>query len=289
GICLRLWDEPQTTSLEPYAQPEILAADLSSFVLDLAQWGALDPATLTFLDPPPQPALAEARALLRDLGAVEPDGRITPLGRQLRRLPLPPRLARMMVDMAARGAARQAADVALIVTERGLGGDDVDLAHRLDALRRDRSPRAADARRMAGRWANIATFDLSGRLRASVDTPSPGMMLALAFPDRIARIRGAETGSFLLANGRGSSVALIGPLSREPFLAVAELAGRAAQSRILLAAAITADEIEQMFGDRIETKDEIAFDDASASLRGRRSRRLGAIVLADRNVRIEPN
>jgi ATP-dependent helicase HrpB len=288
GLCLRLWDEPQTAALEPYTQPEILAADLSSFVLDLAQWGALDPARLTFLDPPPQPALAEARALLRDLGAIEPDGRITPLGRQLRRLPLPPRLARMMVDMAARGAARQAADVALIVTERGLGGDDVDLAHRLHGLRRDRSARAADARRMAARWAEIATSAMTDHPVSSADTPSPGMMLALAFPDRVARNRGTETASFLLANGRGASVDPISPLSREPFLAVAELAGRAAQSRILLAAAITADEIEQTFGERVETKDETMFDAASASLRARRARQLGAIVLADQHVRIEP-
>jgi ATP-dependent helicase HrpB len=286
GICLRLWDEPQTASLEPYTQPEILAADLSSFLLDLAQWGALDPSALTFLDPPPQPALAEARALLGDLGAIEPDGRITPLGRQLRRLPLSPRLARMMVDMAARGAARQGADVALIVTERGLGGDDVDLVHRLDGLRRDRSARAADARRMAARWGEIATS--ADQPVSSADPPSPGVMLALAFPDRVARNRGAETGSFLLANGRGASVDPVSPLSREPFLAVAELAGRAAQSRVLLAAAITADEIEQTFGDRIETRDEITFDVASASLRGRRTRRLAAVVLADQHVRIEP-
>jgi ATP-dependent helicase HrpB len=114
-------------------------------------------------------------------------------------------------------------------------------------------------------------------------------MLALAFPDRIARNRGAETGSFLLANGRGASVDPISPLSREPFLAVAELAGRAAQSRILFAAAITADEIEQMFADRIETRDEVAFDAASASLRGRRTRRLGAVVLGDQHLRIAPN
>src|SRR4051794_5466131 len=142
GICYRLWDEPQTASLEAATRPEILAADLSSFVLDLASWGVADPTTLAFLDPPPRPALIEAKNLLVSLGAIDSDGRITDEGRQLRRLPLPPRLARMIIDAAREGEAGRAADVALILTERGLGGDDVDLAHRLDRLRSDRSPRA---------------------------------------------------------------------------------------------------------------------------------------------------
>ena len=107
GVCLRLWDEPQTASLEPYARPEILAADLSGFALDFAQWGEAGPERLAFLDPPPKAAFAEARALLRELGAIDPDGRITDEGRQLARLPLPPRLARMVVDGAAAGAPRR--------------------------------------------------------------------------------------------------------------------------------------------------------------------------------------
>src|SRR5215468_1946156 len=156
GACYRLWDEPQTASLEPYGKPEILAADLSSFALDLAQWG-IDAAKLTFLDPPPRPALAEAHALLRELGAIDADHRITEEGRQLATLPLPPRLARMIVDAAREGAGELAADIALVLTERGLGGDDVDLAHRIDRLRRDRSRRAEDARRMAKRWAQMAS------------------------------------------------------------------------------------------------------------------------------------
>ncbi len=157
GVCYRLWDEPQTGSLEPYTKPEILSADLSSFVLDLAQWGVADPASLTFLDQPPKAALAEATSSLRELGALDEAGRITDEGRALRALPLPPRLARMIVDAAARGAALRAAEIALVLTERGLGGNDVDLAHRLEALRRDRSQRAEEARRTAKRWADMAS------------------------------------------------------------------------------------------------------------------------------------
>ncbi len=234
GICYRLWDEPQTASLAAYTQPEILSADLSSLVLDLAQWGISDPASLAFLDSPPVPALNEARTLLRELGALDGDGRITAEGRSLRALALPPRLARMIVDSHRLGAGRQAAEIAAILTERGLGGDGVDLDTRLDQFRRDRSQRAASARSLAERWSSqvAATEGAS----SSDDAPSTGVMLAFAFPDRVARNRG--NGTFVLANGRGAAVDQASALARAPTIAVAELTGTAASGRILLAAPI---------------------------------------------------
>ena len=274
GVCYRLWDEPQTAALEPFARPEILAADLSAFALDLAAWGG-GPDQLAFLDPPPKAALTEAKALLSELGAIDSDGRITAEGKLLRRLPLPPRLARMVVDAGAEGDAVPAAEIATLLGERGLGGDDNDLRERLAALRRDRSPRGRDARAMAQRWAEVPPSQQGGAQQ------SVGALLALAYPERIAKNRGGGSGAFLLVNGRGANVDPASPLAREPFLAVAELAGTAAQGRILSAAPITLAEIEQRFSDRIESRDEIAFDTASASLRGRRSRRLGAIALSD--------
>jgi ATP-dependent helicase HrpB len=286
GICYRLWDEPQTASLEPYAKPEILAADLSGFVLDLAQWGVSDPGKLVFLDDPPPAALAEAKALLAELGAIDTQGRITEEGRRLNRLPLPPRLARMVVDAAAAGAGMLAAESAVILAERGLGGDDVDLAHRLTIFRRDRSRRGEEARRMAKRWVDTAMT--SSPRTAPEGELSAGAILAFAYPDRIAKNRGAG-GAFLLANGRGANVDLASPLARAPFLAVAELTGTAAQSRILLAASITLAEIEERFSVRIESREDIAFDAASTSLRGRRSRRLGALTLADQPMKVVPN
>src|SRR5262249_17838774 len=190
GVCYRLWDEPQTASLAAANVPEILAADLSSLALDLAHWGVADLSTLAFLDPPPRAALNEARALLTELGAIDRDGRITEEGQKLRRLPLPPRLARMVVD--AGEDAALAADIALLLTERGLGGNDVDLAHRLDELRRDRSRRGQDARVMAKRWAEIARRDAARGPSRGDDVKgrgevSPGILLALAYPDRIAK------------------------------------------------------------------------------------------------------
>ncbi|MBV1696895.1 MAG: ATP-dependent helicase HrpB [Hyphomicrobiales bacterium] len=318
GICYRMWDEPQTASLEPYTRPEILSADLSSFALDLAAWGSR-PEQLSFLDPPPAPALKEAYALLRELGAVDNDGRITDAGRKLRRLPLPPRLSRMVVDAAARRASLAAAEIAVLIGERGLGGDDVDLTARLDSFHRDRSGRAREARAMAARWAELAQskdaqpaqrtpFPVvgdgsTGKSRPALPLPhkaggnspsepraeSAGALLALAFPERIAKNRGAGAGSFVLANGRGAQIDPASALAREPYLAVAELAGSAAAGRILLAAPISPGEIEARFADRIETREEISFDAASASLRQRGVRRLGAIALAEQPMPVEPS
>ncbi len=283
GACYRLWDEPQTGSLEPFTQPEILSADLSTFVLDLAQWGTRDPATLAFLDPPPAPALNEARRLLCELGAIDADGRITDEGRRLRQLPLPPRLARMLVDAARDGAGELAASIAAIVTERGLGGDDPDLRHRMDQFRRDRSQRAEDARAMVRRWAQVA-----GSEESRGEAPA-GVLLALAYPDRIAKNRGGGNGNFLLANGRGGRVDPASPLAREPFLCVAEITGSAAASRILLAAPIALEEIEARFAEQIENRESVTFDTGSASLRARHTRRLGAIVLVEQIKQVEPN
>jgi ATP-dependent helicase HrpB len=282
GVCYRLWDEAQTGSFAAYTQPEILAADLSPLVLDLAHWGVTSADSLVFLDAPPKPAWDEARKLLRELHAIDGDGRLTDEGNKLRRLPLPPRLARMVIDAGAHGGGEMAAEIALIATERGLGGNDPDLVHRLDALRRDRSRRAEEARRMAKRWSAEA------RPEASKEALSAGAVLALAYPDRVAKSRGAG-GAFLLANGRGASLDGAAALSREPFIAVAELAGSAGRGRILLAAAITLDEIEALFASDIEQRDEITVEPQTLALRGRRVKRLGAILLAEQPFAIEPN
>lgn len=291
GVCYRLWDEPQTGSLEPFARPEILSADLSSFVLDLALWGVTDPARLSFLDPPPSAALNEAKALLVRLGAIDEQGRITEEGRKLRRLPLPPRLARMVIDAAAEGAGPLAAEIAAVLTERGLGGDEPDLRHRLEQFRRDRSRRAEDARAMAQRWSNVVIPASKTPVNASQNDKetSVGSVLALAYPDRIAKNRGGGSGAFLLANGRGGIMDAASPLAREPFLAVAELTGAAAASRIVLAAPTTLAEIEARFASEIQERDHVAFDKPSASLRARHSRRLGAIVLDEQTRALAPD
>jgi ATP-dependent helicase HrpB len=290
GICYRLWDEPQTASLPAYTQPEILSADLSSLVLDCAQWGVGDPTALAFLDPPPAVALKEAKSLLAELGAIDADGRITEEGRRLRALALPPRLARMIVDSAAFGAAGDAAEIAAILTERGLGGDSVDLDARRDQFRRDRAPRASGARDLARRWAaQVVSVDSSpSTARESRGGElSTGMMLAFAFPDRVARNRG--NGSFVLANGRGAAVEQTSALARAPFIAVGELTGTAASGRVLLAAPIAQAEIELHFADHIDDADEISFDRGAMALRARRKRTLHAITLSEAPLALSPS
>jgi ATP-dependent helicase HrpB len=290
GICYRLWDEPQTASLAAFTQPEILSADLSSLVLDLAQWGVSDPSTLSFLDPPPAPALKEAKSLLHELGALDPDGRITAEGKSLRALALPPRLARMIVDSHRFGAGQGAAEVAAVITERGLGGDSVDLDVRLDQFRRDRSQRATSARELARRWAAQVASSPSlqgGGGTTGDDEISTGVMLAFAFPDRVARNRG--NGSFVLANGRGAAAEQTSSLARAPYIAVGELTGTAAAGRILLAAPITQAEIERHFADQIQTVDDISFDRGAMALRARRRRTLHAITLSEAPLALTPS
>ncbi|UHC17372.1 ATP-dependent helicase HrpB [Methylobacterium currus] len=287
GICYRLWSEAATGALEPFTRPEILAADLAGLVLDCAAWGVADPTTLPFLDPPPAPALAEARALLIGLDALDGDGRLTPSGRALRALPLPPRLARMVVSAAENGreAARHAADLAAVLVERGLGGDAVDLTERVERYRRDRSGRAEDMRRLAAGWARMA---VGMAAPAGGETPDTGMLLALAYPDRIARARG-RPGEYVLANGRGAALDPAAGLAREPFLAVAEIVGKASAARILAAAPIALPAIEALFADRIEARTRVEFDPEARSLRARAQRRLGAVSLAERILPVPPD
>ena len=277
GVCYRLWEEAATGALDAYSAPEILAADLSGLVLDLAAWGARDPACLQWLDPPPAPAVNEARALLRGLNALDADGGITDEGRAIRALPLPPRLARMVIDAARQGAAMAAAEIAVVLVERGLGGDNSDIADRVEQLRRDRGRRGEEARRLARGWALAAMKEVA-EAAAPDRGASVGALLALAYPDRIARARG-KPGEFLMANGRAAALEAHDRLAREPFLAIAEIAGRAGSARILAAAAIAADDVEAMPG--VELREETTFDRQAAALRTRRTRRLGALVLAE--------
>ena len=274
GVCYRLWAEAAEGALPPFARPEILDADLTGLVLDLATWGARDTASLRWLDPPPSPAVVEARRTLVGIGALDADGGVTDEGRAVARIAAPPRVARMVVEAGRRGAPLLGGEVATLLVERGLGGASSDLAERLVRWRRDRGVRAEAARGLARRFARMARSPAAGDAEAEL---SAGLVLALAFPERIAKARG-QPGSFLLANGRAASLEPHDPLARAPFLAVAELAGKAASSRILLAAALDATAVA---GDAIRTTDELAFDPARAALSARRVTRLGALVLAE--------
>ncbi|CAN5302162.1 ATP-dependent helicase HrpB [soil metagenome] len=273
GVCYRLWDEPETRSLAPFGRPEILDTDLSRLVLDLARWGSREEA-LAFLDPPPAAAMTEARALLVRLEALTLDGALTAHGRLIADLPLPPRLAHMVVRGAAGGQGARAAQIAAVLTERGLGGNDTDLRRRLELFARDSSPRAKDSKSLAERWARAA-----GR-PASAAPLDDALLLAEAYPERIAKARG-KPGEYQLVTGRGVYVEPTDALAREPWLAVGELGGGAARDRVLLAAPLDEALLLTAFADRIETDDRIE-PDAKGKVRARRISRLGRLTLSER-------
>ncbi|HSU66958.1 MAG TPA: ATP-dependent helicase C-terminal domain-containing protein, partial [Tepidisphaeraceae bacterium] len=257
--------------------PEILEADLSSLVLVTLLWGEADPRRLPFLDLPPVAALDEAGRRLTELGAVDKAGRATVHGREIAALPLEPRLAHMLLESRNRGFASAAADVAVLLTERGLGGNDPDLDLRWRRWRSDRSARAAAARSLAS--------SLRRRLGAEndeADESGIARALALAFPDRLSRRRDPSGTSWQSVGGRGFRLDPTSTLAGSQWLAVGEVAGHASGARILSAATIDEEVVLDLFADRVETMHDGDFDPATGSVAPTRSRRLGSIRLSVR-------
>jgi ATP-dependent helicase HrpB len=277
GVCYRLWDEPETRALPAFNRPEILDTDLSRLALDLARWGAKDPAGLAFLDPPPQAAWREARGLLERLGALDAHGDLTAHGQAVAELPLPPRLAHMVLEGARAGLGERAARIAVLLGEQGLGGVGADLRERLTRLERDGSPRARDARTLAARWARAA-----GPRQAGARASDEGSLLAAAFPERVARARGGA-GEFQLVNGRGAYVDPTDALARERWLAVAELGGGEARDRILSAIPLEEAALIEAFADQITAEDRVQTD-AAGRVSASRIRRLGRLVVEERRI-----
>nr|WP_246346794.1 ATP-dependent helicase HrpB [Sphingomonas jinjuensis] len=272
GVAYRLWEEAATAGLPRFDPPEILEADLSQLVLATAIWGVADPRSLAWLDPPPAAAVEEATARLTALGALDDDGRPTAHGRAIAAMPMPPRLAHMLLVAPDK---RLAAEVAVLSQERGLGGQDADLDARLARWRRERGTKADGARRLAERWAKLVPGAAS-----SGDQRATGPTVALAFPDRVARRRDAWGERWVSVGGRGFVLDPTVPLARAEWLAVAETQGSAAGARILAAAPIDATTVETLFADRIETRRIADFDPATGGVRPLRERRLGAIRLS---------
>jgi ATP-dependent helicase HrpB len=282
GRVYRLWEEAATQSLPRFDPPEILEADLSALLLDCAIWGVADPRSLRWLDPPSPAAIDEARKRLLSLGALDPSGRPTAHGLAVAALPLPPRLAHMLVEGHVRGWGATAADVAALLSERGLGGADPDLELRRARWRSDKGRRAEAARSLAIRWLRMLGAEQGGEGKV-------GACVALAFPDRVSKRRDGTGADWISAGGRGFRLDPASPLARESWLAVAEVGGVAAGARILSAAAIAQDEIERLFADRIASGTEVAFDPATGTVRASHGRRLGTILLSGgQDSRAEP-
>jgi ATP-dependent helicase HrpB len=273
GVCWRMWSEGETRALTLFDRPDILDADLSGLALDLAAWGVSDPDALSWLDPPPKAAWSEAVAVLARIGALDGDGRLTEHGRAVADLPLPPRLAHMVIAAASTGEARLAARIALVLTEQGLGGRDPDLRERLRRFSNESGQRAQAARALADRIARGVD-----NAPAQIDEERAGPVLALAYADRVAKARGAY---FVMANGRAAAISAASSLAREPYAVIADIAGSAGAAQVLLAAPIALADIEAMFAGAIATYTSASVDAATGAVRGRRVRKLGRIVLSE--------
>jgi ATP-dependent helicase HrpB len=275
GVAYRLWEEAGNGGLPPFDPPEILESDLAPLLLDCALWGESDPTHLRWLDPPPTPALTEARKSLLALDATDANGHITPHGRRLATIPLPPNLAHMVVIASGSGQSEQAATLALLLQERGLGGHGEDIEVRFDRFASERGGRADAVKSLARRIGKMA----SGNGNAS--SLSIGQMVATAYPDRIAKRRDAKGENWISAMGRGLRLDPASSLASAEWLAVADLQGAASGARILSAAALTEAEVLTHFAERIETTTEVRYDKAADRVDARQRRRLGAIVLSE--------
>ncbi len=308
GLCLRLWSEHTHRGLVPKTNPEILSADLAPLALEMAVWGVGEAAGLSWIDPPPAAALAQARALLRGLAAVDADGRITDVGRSMAQLPLHPRLARMLIVARDSGQTALACDVAAVVSERDLLAGDArrscDIGVRLDVLREFRVAgrsaaqlRGADAERCARVDQASQQFRRLLAVPAAdsdPDTSAAGELLALAYPDRIAMQRVPGELRYVLVNGRGVRLPEHEGSLRQPFLAVAsadwaavERAGArgpgtaiSSEGMIHLATAVDGGALEGLFAGQVRSEDVVRWDVQQQSVIARRERRMGALLLA---------
>ncbi|HYH78742.1 MAG TPA: ATP-dependent helicase HrpB [Longimicrobium sp.] len=286
GVCLRLWTEAEDAALQPYRPPEILEADLAPLALELAGWGVADPAELQWLDPPPAAAFAQARELLAELGALDASGAATAHGRAMAALPLHPRLAHMLLRAKEMRLGATACDLAALLTERDiLRGDgrapDADVRLRLAALRRERGAgHSVDHAALHRVTAEARELRRGlGAPAGEADDDAAGVLLALAYPDRIAQRRPGGGARYLLRNGRGAAFPEPQSLSAEPYLVAAELDDAGREGRIIIAAPVDLADVERHFAEQIVTEESVAWDDAAGAVRARRTERLGALVL----------
>ncbi|MGH8292393.1 MAG: ATP-dependent helicase HrpB, partial [Gammaproteobacteria bacterium] len=292
GVCFRLWSEGER--LEAQTVPEILQADLAPLALELAHWGVADAARLAWLDPPPCAALAQARALLRELQALDANGRITAHGRSLLELPLHPRLAHMVAGSVRGGSGWLACLLAAVLSERDIvagGAKHAGVAGRVRLLNAQPAGDAGVDRRNLKRVQAVAR-DIARQTgiapQAKISAEQAGALLALAYPDRVARRRAGTQPRYLLANGRGAYLSDDDPLGRAEWLAVAALDGNPREARIFLAARTDEREVRTLFAARIVARDRIDWDGEQGAVRAVRELCLGAIIL-EQHPLVEPD
>ncbi|MCB1352232.1 MAG: ATP-dependent helicase HrpB [Rhodobacteraceae bacterium] len=293
GWCYRLWTKGEEGALAAFPPPEIASADLAPLALELSLWGAAETDGLAFLTPPPDAAFTEARMLLAELGALDPDGRISSHGRQLARLPVHPRLAHMLVAAQERGGAGLAADLAALLENRdplrarGGGRAPADLLLRIRALA-DAAKLMRDVPVEADRGALAAIRQEAARLRRLVPGASGagelsvGGALSLAYPDRIGKRRDGEAPRFLLSGGKGALTAPGEPLGAAQMLVAGDLDGNPREALIRLAAPVTETEIRALHGGRLRHVQACEWSRRDRAVIARDRLMLGALALEDR-------
>lgn len=300
GVCYRLWTPAQEHGRPAHRTAEILQSDLAPIALELALWGVKDPAELSWLDPPPPPAWSQAIELLRALGALDDAGSITRLGRAMAELPVHPRLAVMLLS-ASTGERQLAARLCALVSERDpfIAAPDrarpADLGARLqalDALRDRRPPRHMDRYRLA--TVERVAAQLIGIVQRADACPgqgarSPGALLALAYPDRVAQRRDGADDRYLLASGAGAVLPRDDALAVHAYLVVADMDAKGRDGRIQRALPIDQAELEAGFEARIAHSREVTWDSEREAVACREVSRLGAITLASRPVPLQPD
>jgi ATP-dependent helicase HrpB len=299
GVCARLWTSAEHQSLAPRRPPEMLDADLAPLLLELALWGTANPAELSWLTPLPPGAVAQAKELLTGLGALNTEGHISAHGKQMAELSLHPRLAHMLLKAVPLQLGGLACELAALLSERDIlrgpsGWRNADLRLRLDVLHGQHDHAAGATidravcqrvRRTADLWQRQLPQQANKR-RADKqeDLRSVGLLLALAYPDRIAQRQSENTARYLMANGRGALFANPDPLGSENYLVIADLNGGTQWARIDLAAPVQLRDLETLYIDQIRVVDEVAWDDTALVVRATRQRRLGSLILAEQGL-----
>ena len=295
GVCYRAWSEGAHRSLAPFTPPEIVEADLIPLALELASWGAVDPGTLRWLDPPPAPMLASARDVLERLGALDSHGRITAHGREMASIGVHPRFAHMLVRARAIGRLPLAADVAALLSERDLlrgagGARDADMRTRIEIMRGEGNPPGIDrfglqrARRTSRELLRqLETSNGPARARGSAyGAEDVGVVLAFAYPDRIGRRRPAGEGRYTLANGRGAYFPEPQGLAKQEIIVAVDLDDRERDARILLAAPLSRAEIDEHFSERLRRRESVEWSSREQAVIARRTLELDSIVLEEK-------
>ena len=288
GVCYRMWTEQQHNQFPRFPQPEILVTDLAPLALEFARWGTPNGEGLRFIDEPPAAHFAQARDLLARLGALDGEGKLTRHGRAMSEMPVHPRLAHMLLRGKELGIGSLACEVAALLDDRDIlrGGKDadVDLHSRLYVLRKGNGRDQGARERVREQVRKLR--DLLGSRTVTSSEDRAGVLLALAYPERVARKREAKGNAYQLAGGTGAVLPKDSMLSREEYLAVGEVDGVGSEVKIFLAASLTEEDIMEAFAGQLTSMDEIFWDARREAVVSRKVTRFGAIELS--HVQITP-